>query len=209
MSFADAYRSLKGACDDLSESVTVAGPLFQETFPDLAVKFNDFIANRDKHESSLKEAATILRLPDSTKVRKIAEPRTNAINEPFGQSRVLNSTERIAKLEEYKVAADTKRKEKAATAAASKAQKQEKLAAAAEKKQKLQDHHEPLLAWLKQKRLCEDTCTKITKAALVQAFESNKDVIVKAVKDGGEKISKSLSLQKMIELFLKYKLYDL
>ena len=66
-----------------------------------------------------------------------------------------------------------------------------------------------MLAWLKQKRLCEDTCTKITKAALVQAFESNKDAIVKAVKDGGEKISKSLSLQKMIELFLKYKLYDL
>ena len=156
----DAYKSLKGAYDDLSQCVTVAGPLFQETFPDLAVKLKEFITNREKHESMLKEAGTILRLPDSTKVRKIAAARTTAINEPFGQSSELNSTERTAKLEEYKVAADTKRTEKAATAAASKAQKQEKLAAGAEKKQKLQEHHEPLLAWLKQKGLCEDTCPK-------------------------------------------------
>ena len=50
----------------------------------------------------LEKAANVLRVPDKTKVRKIGPPRLNALNEHFGAPKVLNSQDRIAKLEELK-----------------------------------------------------------------------------------------------------------
>ena len=51
-------------------------------------------------ELPLKEVAAILKIPDSTKVRKTGPARLNLIGETFHESRVLNREARIARLEE-------------------------------------------------------------------------------------------------------------
>ena len=68
-------------------------------------------------ELPVKEVAAILKIPDSTKVRKTGPARLNLIGETFHESRVLNREARIAHLKERlqeiaKVKAERAAKEK-------------------------------------------------------------------------------------------------
>ena len=77
-------------------------------------------------------------------MRKALAPRRNVIGELFGQSRVLNTQQRITELLVWKKAADADRKQKADRKAMV---KQQKTALQAEKNKRVQDEA-PLLGWL-------------------------------------------------------------
>ena len=153
----------------------------------------------------LKDAALLFRIPDNTKVKKVGPPRLNAIGEPFGVPRVLNSEDRIKKLNEYRKVADAHSRERKADLAAAKLRSAAKKARLAQQKLETAEKHGPILEWLKIKGFCPQNETKINKGHMQVAFDALKEQITKAVRDGGDSIRKSTSMHVMIDLFAKYK----
>ena len=106
LSFADSYKMFETRAAKIETHFEQAGENLQATFPDLHAAVKEYLDTKKKQGQMLEKAANVLRVPDNTKVRKIGPPRLNTLNEPFGAPKVLNSQDRIAKLEELKKVAD-------------------------------------------------------------------------------------------------------
>ena len=209
LSFADSYKMFETRAAKIETHFEQAGENLQATFPDLHAAVKEYLDSKKKQGQMLEKAANVLRVPDNTKVRKIGPPRLNTLNEPFGAPKVLNSQDRIAKLEELKKVADAHNQQRLDKIAQNKQKCAAKKAQAAQQRHELNAKHGPVLAWLKGKNFCTANETKINKAHLQAAFVALKERICQEVRAGGEKISKSTPMHQMIDLFIKYKVTEM
>ena len=136
LSFADSYKMFETRAAQIETHFEQAGENLQATFPDLHAAVKEYLDTKKKQGQMLEKAANVLRVPDNTKVRKIGPPRLNTLNEPFGAPKVLNSQDRIAKLEELKKVADAHNQQRLDKIA------QNKQKCAAKKAQAAQQRHE-------------------------------------------------------------------
>ena len=70
------------------------------------------------------------------------------------------------------------------------------------KKEEKLEQERPVLEWLKAKGFATPEVKTIGKAHILAAFQEHQQAITEAVRDG-EKITKSMSIQKLVEIFKK------
>ena len=76
--------------EEVSKQLSEAGDGFKIQFPHLSESIEKLLDSRCNLELPMREAATILKIPGITKVKKTVPPRTNFTDETFYESRVLN-----------------------------------------------------------------------------------------------------------------------
>ena len=204
LSFHEAFKSFKTTSTEVQEAVTQAGSTVGDMFHHLHAALCHFWRN-DINIDSLDCSQSIFRIPDCTKVCEALAPRRNVIGELFGQSRALNTQQRITELLVWKKAADADRKQKADRKAMV---KQQKTALQAEKNKRVQEEA-PLLGWLINKGFTAAGSKSITKKDMVRAFETHKAAIAKRVTDGGKTISKKTPMNAMKQMFIEYRVYEI
>ena len=72
------------------------------------------------------------------------------------------------------------------------------------KKEEKLEQERPVLEWLKAKGFATPEVKTIGKAHILATFQAHQQAITEAVRDGGDKITKSMSIQKLVEMFKKY-----
>ena len=209
LSFSHSYQLFEKRSENLGKAFEEFGANIQDQFPQLYNSVKEMLDSRVVQGSKLKEAALVFNLPENTKVKKVGQARLNVIGETFGAPRVLNSTERIQKLIEYRKVAQAHNRERQQKIADDKAKSAAKKARIAQQKRALAEKHGPVLAWLKVKNFCPQDETKINKTYMQAAFLNMREQITKAVRAGGDNINKSTGMNTMIDLFVKYNIMHL
>ena len=177
LSFADSYKLFESRSTKLSTAFGDVSNELKEKYPQLHAAVKEMVDSSEKQSMKLKDAALLFRIPDNTKVKKVGPPRLNAIGEPFGVPRVLNSEDRIKKLNEYRKVADAHSRERKAELAAAKLRSAAKKARLAQQKLETAEKHGPILEWLKIKGFCPQNETKINKGHMQVAFDTLKEQI--------------------------------
>ena len=152
LSFSHSYQLFEKRSENLGKAFEEFGANIQDQFPQLCNSVKEMLDSRVVQGSKLKEAALVFNLPENTKVKKVGQARLNVIGETFGAPRVLNSTERIQKLIEYRKVAQAHNRERQQKIADDKAKSAAKKARIAQQKRALAEKHGPVLAWLKVKK---------------------------------------------------------
>ena len=200
----DGYKLLQSTTTAVAQEMESAGDSFKEQFPDLYASMVKLVDTRQNLELPLKDAAAIMRMPDTTKVRKSGPTRTNFIGETFHESRVLNREARIERIETKLAAIALKKQEKTEAKAKKEAEANAVKQVASLKKEEKLEQERPVLEWLKAKGFATPEVKTIGKAHILAAFQAHQQAITEAVRDSGDKITKSISIQKLVEMFKKY-----
>ena len=203
LSFSHSYQLFEKRSENLGKAFEEFGANIQDQFPQLYNSVKEMLDSRVVQGSKLKEAALVFNLPENTKVKKVGQARLNVIGETFGAPRVLNSTERIQKLIEYRKVAQAHNRERQQKIADDKAKSAAKKARIAQQKRALAEKHGPVFVWLKVKNFCPQDETKINRTHMQAAFLNMREQITKAVRAGGDNINKSTGMNTMIDLFVK------
>ena len=207
LSVCEGYKSLKETTARLQGELEEARESLQEHFPELCKTLEQVMITSKNLELPLKEAAAIFHLPDTTKIRKAGPPRTNFIGETFHESRVLNREQRIERIEQKLEEVAKAKREKAEKKAKKDAHTRASKDASKLRQQERLDEEKQVLQWLKDNNFAPPEVKFIGKAHITAAFEANKEEIVAAVRNGGDRISKSTSIKDMVALFNKYEVF--
>ena len=200
----ETYKMLQTSTEKLGSAFEGARPVLQEQFPELCESVQQVLEARHNLELPFKEVAAILKIPDSTKVRKTGPARLNLIGETFHESRVLNREARIARLEERLQEIAKVKAERAAKRATKDANTKATKAAKKQVQREKEEAEKPVLQWLKDNNYALQGAKTITKTHMLAALNDKKDHITDLVRNGGDKISKSTTLKEMVRLFKKH-----
>ena len=200
----DGYKLIQSTTAKVAQEMEAVGDVLKQQFPDLYASVEKLGQTHVNLELPLKDAAAIMRMPDMTKAKKSAPTRTNFIGETFHESRVLNREARIERIETKLAAIAVKKQEKAEAKAKKDAEASAVKQVANQKKEDKLEQERPVLDWLKAKGFATADVKTIGKAHILAAFQAHQEAITEAVRTGGDRITKSLSIKKLVELFRKY-----